>query len=415
MNLPNKLTLTRIILVPVFMVFVSLTQIGTEDFNPTWYLVAGIVFAAASFTDFLDGHLARKWNMVTDFGKFADPLADKLLTTVAFIYMLRDGVCSPVVLCIILAREFAVSGLRMVAAGAKDGKVIAANMWGKVKTVLQMLTIIFYYFGTALTWGNSVMIGADCVFLSYWLLAGGHCHRHLRHQVPVGQPQLHQYRKMIKKIAILCSIFLNLCIVRWEPVAIRMTWEAVGSQTFTFYTENSNVFAFFVCLLVAVCQVICLFTGRQLPRWVKTLKYIATCCLTMTFLTVVFVLGPYCADQGGVVFLLTESSMLYHHLLNPLCAFVSFVLLEREPKLSARCVPLALVPTMLYGSVALWANYQRLITGPYPFLLVYQQTTRQTVLWCAAILAMNLLYAWLVWRLGGNRRKKRNVGLLFRS
>ena len=172
MNLPNKLTLTRIILVPVFMIFVSLTGLdGIVDgtYNAAFYLLAGIVFAAASFTDFLDGHLARKWHMVTDFGKFADPLADKLLTTVAFIYMLRDGVCSPVVLCIILAREFAVSGLRMVAAGAKDGKVIAANMWGKVKTVLQMLTIIFYYFGTALTWGNSVMIGADCVFLSYWL------------------------------------------------------------------------------------------------------------------------------------------------------------------------------------------------------------------------------------------------------
>lgn len=172
MNLPNKLTLTRIILVPVFMIFVSLTSLdGIVDgnFNATFYLLAGIVFAAASFTDYLDGHLARKWHMVTDFGKFADPLADKLLTTVAFIYMLRDGVCSPVVLCIILAREFAVSGLRMVAAGAKDGKVIAANMWGKVKTVLQMLTIIFYYFGTALTWGNSVMMGADCVFLSYWL------------------------------------------------------------------------------------------------------------------------------------------------------------------------------------------------------------------------------------------------------
>ena len=172
MNLPNKLTLTRIVLVPVFMIFVSLTSldaVANGTFQPLYYLLAGIVFAAASFTDFLDGHLARKWNMVTDFGKFADPLADKLLTTVAFIYMMRDGVCSPVVLCIILAREFAVSGLRMVAAGAKDGKVIAANMWGKVKTVLQMLTIIFYYFGTALTWGNSVMIGADCVFLSYWL------------------------------------------------------------------------------------------------------------------------------------------------------------------------------------------------------------------------------------------------------
>ena len=153
MNLPNKLTLTRILLVPVFMVFVSLTSlsgIAAGSFQPTYYLIAGIVFAAASFTDFLDGHLARKWNMVTDFGKFADPLADKLLTTVAFIYMLRDGVCSPVVLCIILAREFAVSGLRMVAASAKDGKVIAANMWGKVKTVLQMLSIIFYFFGMSI-------------------------------------------------------------------------------------------------------------------------------------------------------------------------------------------------------------------------------------------------------------------------
>ena len=153
MNLPNKLTLTRILLVPVFMVFVSLTSLnGIADgsFQPMYYLIAGIVFAAASFTDFLDGHLARKWNMVTDFGKFADPLADKLLTTVAFIYMMRDGVCSPVVLCIILAREFAVSGLRMVAAGAKDGKVIAANMWGKVKTVLQMLSIIFYFFGMSI-------------------------------------------------------------------------------------------------------------------------------------------------------------------------------------------------------------------------------------------------------------------------
>ena len=169
MNLPNKLTLCRIILVPVFMVFVSLTEFGTETFDATWYLVAGIVFAAASFTDYLDGHLARKWHMVTDFGKFADPLADKLLTTVALIYMMRDGVCSPVVLCIILAREFAVSGLRMVAAGAKDGKVIAANMWGKVKTVLQMLTIIFYFFGISLTYGNTVLGNLNVWLISYWL------------------------------------------------------------------------------------------------------------------------------------------------------------------------------------------------------------------------------------------------------
>ena len=174
MNLPNKLTLTRILLVPVFMIFVSLGQYITPSYNPRYYLIAGLIFAVASFTDFLDGHLARKWNMVTDFGKFADPLADKLLTTVAFLYMMRDGVCSPVVLCIILAREFAVSGLRMVAAGAKDGKVIAANMWGKVKTVLQMLSIIFYFFGMAFatnaSWeGMLVVVGISGLLC--WLVA----------------------------------------------------------------------------------------------------------------------------------------------------------------------------------------------------------------------------------------------------
>ena len=154
MNLPNKLTLTRIILVPVFMIFVSLTSLDSivdGNFNATFYLLAGIVFAAASFTDYLDGHLARKWHMVTDFGKFADPLADKLLT-----------------------REFAVSGLRMVAASAKDGKVIAANMWGKVKTVLQMLSIIFYFFGTALSYRGTVDSVSIVVVVSIalcWLVA----------------------------------------------------------------------------------------------------------------------------------------------------------------------------------------------------------------------------------------------------
>ena len=136
MNLPNKLTLTRILLVPVFMIFVSLGQYITPSYNPRYYLIAGFVFAVASFTDFLDGHLARKWNMVTDFGKFADPLADKL---------------------------------RMVAAGAKDGRVIAANMWGKVKTVLQMLTILFYYFTVSLT-GN--VLGQQCADIASVLCWG---------------------------------------------------------------------------------------------------------------------------------------------------------------------------------------------------------------------------------------------------
>ena len=213
----------------------------------------------------------------------------------------------------------------------------------------------------------------------------------------------------------LASAAMNFLIVYFETIAVPMSWAMGGTIMFTMYTELSNIFNGAVCLLVGLWQLGCIFTGRELPLWLKRLKFISTSCLAMTLLTVVIILAPMYEDGNGWYIMLCTSSMLYHHLLNPLCAFVSFVLLEREPKLPARCVPLALVPTMLYGSVALWANYQRLITGPYPFLLVYQQTTRQTVLWCAAILAMNLLYAWLVWRLGGNCRKKKNVGLLFRS
>ena len=93
MNLPNKLTMMRVVLVPVFMIFAALSHYGTADFNAAFMLTAGIIFAVASFTDFLDGYLARKNNLVTDFGKFMDPLADKCLTTAAFIYMVTDGVC----------------------------------------------------------------------------------------------------------------------------------------------------------------------------------------------------------------------------------------------------------------------------------------------------------------------------------
>lgn len=171
MNIPNRLTLLRMVLVPVFMVFVSLTQYGSAGYQTSCYLLASVVFALAAFTDFLDGYLARKWKMVTDFGKFLDPLADKLLTTVAFLYMMRDGVCSPVVVSIILAREFAVSGLRMVAASSKDGKVIAANIWGKCKTVLQMVSILFYFFAAALAPADAIGLVQLITQVLCWLVA----------------------------------------------------------------------------------------------------------------------------------------------------------------------------------------------------------------------------------------------------
>lgn len=133
MNLPNKLTLLRVILVP-FMVAVLLSNI------PHNYLIAGLIFAVASITDYFDGKIARARNLITDFGKLVDPVADKLLVTAAITCFVENGLCSSWVLIIILAREFAVTSMRMVAAGR--GNVIAANMWGKVKTVSQMFSII---------------------------------------------------------------------------------------------------------------------------------------------------------------------------------------------------------------------------------------------------------------------------------
>ena len=150
MNLPNKLTLLRFALVPVFMVFMYIE-------HPYSYLIALIVFAAASFTDFLDGSIARKYNMVTDFGKFMDPLADKLLTTVALIYLCLNGMCHEVVICIVLAREFAVSGIRLIAAAnPKGSKVIAAGMMGKAKTVLQMVASMLGLLALALLYMGSI-------------------------------------------------------------------------------------------------------------------------------------------------------------------------------------------------------------------------------------------------------------------
>lgn len=133
MNLPNKLTVLRMLLVPVFLVFFLCTSI------PLNYLWATIVFAAASITDCIDGHLARKRHLVTDFGKFLDPLADKILVMAALICLIPIGLAGPVMAIIILARDFLVTSLRLVACG--KGTVIAANIWGKCKTVSQMVAI----------------------------------------------------------------------------------------------------------------------------------------------------------------------------------------------------------------------------------------------------------------------------------
>ena len=154
MNLPNKLTILRVILIPFFVVFMLFDITGAAD---KW--IALVIFCVASLTDMLDGKIARKYNLVTNFGKFMDPLADKLLVCTALICLTSMNRLNVIVVLVIIAREFIISGFRLVA--SDNGIVIAASYWGKFKTVSQMALIsvlimdlggVWNVVGTVLTW-----------------------------------------------------------------------------------------------------------------------------------------------------------------------------------------------------------------------------------------------------------------------
>lgn len=160
MNLPNKLTVLRIIMVPFFVLCLLVDAI------PLHYLWALLLFSVASLTDCLDGYIARKHNLVTTFGKFLDPLADKVLVLSAMIGFIELGLSSSVVVIIVIAREFLVTSLRLVAAG--EGTVIAASIYGKIKTIVQMISIVGILALEALN--EIVSIGMDIALLSNILM-----------------------------------------------------------------------------------------------------------------------------------------------------------------------------------------------------------------------------------------------------
>ena len=156
-NIPNILTIIRVILIPVFVLFYIF------DIND-WQLWAGIVFLAASITDFLDGYLARKWNVVSTFGKFVDPIADKLLVLAALLILLDDGIVAMAVVLVLLAREFLISGFRLVA--VSKGVIIAADKSGKIKTATQMLAIIIILLSPALFGNIGLTVGIILMYIS---------------------------------------------------------------------------------------------------------------------------------------------------------------------------------------------------------------------------------------------------------
>ena len=144
MNLANQLTIFRIILVPIFIVIGYLPIPGMWLGIPVTYWIMNVIFIVASITDKLDGYIARSRNQITTFGKFLDPLADKILVLAALVMLVEFGKIPAWIPVIVLAREFLVSGYRLLAV-EKGGKVIAASIWGKLKTVTQMIAIILIF------------------------------------------------------------------------------------------------------------------------------------------------------------------------------------------------------------------------------------------------------------------------------
>ena len=143
LNVPNILTIARIFITPIFLAVILMDNL------PHKFLIACIIFSIGSITDAIDGHLARKNNQITNFGKFLDPIADKILTTSALLAFMSMGLCNTWIVMLVLTREFAIASVRMIAAAG--GVVIPANIWGKIKTVSQMtFTILIMLLGE--TW-----------------------------------------------------------------------------------------------------------------------------------------------------------------------------------------------------------------------------------------------------------------------
>lgn len=159
MNIANKLTVLRVVLIPFFLLALYFLEGDIANYT------AATIFIIASVTDWFDGYLARSKNLVTDFGKFMDPLADKLLVAAALVYFVEQGMIAAWIVIVILSREFAISGVRLVA--ASSGKVIAAGWWGKIKTfttLIMIIVLLFHFNFTGIKFIEMVLIYASLLF-----------------------------------------------------------------------------------------------------------------------------------------------------------------------------------------------------------------------------------------------------------
>ena len=201
------------------------------------------------------------------------------------------------------------------------------------------------------------------------------------------------YRKSKKQMI---SLAINITIVIAEVVGLALSIKSHGLSMFKYYTQDSNLLA------LAVCSVYLVYTALliknkiyEIPKWLKLLKYMATCCLAVTLIVVIFILAPM-TGEGGLKVLLFSGSMLYYHLICPVAAIITFLFFEEGLNLNRKTVFQAMIPTLIYAAIFLTLNIMKVLEGPYPFLYVYKQPLYMSVIWFAVILGGAYLIAWFM-------------------
>lgn len=185
----------------------------------------------------------------------------------------------------------------------------------------------------------------------------------------------------------------NLLIILLEIIGTAISFSNGGISVLKWYTVLSNITAFIasVCWLSA-----CLRGNGDIPKWIKLLRYCAAVCLSVTFLIVVFVLVPMAIPYGTAASVLYQGPQIYHHILCPIISFISFAFLEDNTGITRSHAFIAAVPTLIYGIVAMLLNILRVIEGPYPFLLVYQQPWYMSVMWFVLIIGLAFVLARMI-------------------
>lgn len=210
----------------------------------------------------------------------------------------------------------------------------------------------------------------------------------------------------IEKRKRIISAILNIIIVIFEIIAGVLSFKTNQFKMFVFYTEDSNYFAGFASLLLAIFQIKSILHKKgEIPISVKILKYISVCLLMITFTVVIFILCPMYGGLDAYKIMLLSGSMLYQHLLCPILSFISFAFFERGFELNKKATFIALIPTCIYAIILILLNVFEIVKGPYPFLMVYNQPFYISCLWVLLILGIAFVFANIIWKLNNETQK----------